>query len=157
MVGSSTTWKATATSPMVSTVCLACARERRGYLWGGLHVGGSTIGGGSGGGLGGMLGGTADGTLGGAWGSVLCCRLGIFTVVRVCLVIWGGLGGAPVEAKMSASYRMASMVWAPKQTKGAAGSGFARASNRRLAASVAASVEDMTGMAPLCGKTEQYW
>ena len=35
----------------VSTVWLTCARERRGYLWGGLCVGGSTLGIGTGGGL----------------------------------------------------------------------------------------------------------
>ena len=84
--GLSTPWKATEPSPTVSTVWLACAHERRGYLCGGLRVGGSTLGGGSGGGLGGLLGGTAGGTLVGAWGSVMCCRLGSCTVVRVCLV-----------------------------------------------------------------------
>ena len=47
--GSSTLWKAMAPSPTVSTVRLDCARERRGYLWGGLHVGGSTLSGGTGG------------------------------------------------------------------------------------------------------------
>ena len=41
-----------APSPTVSTVQLACARERRGYLWGGLCAGGSTLGIGTGGGLG---------------------------------------------------------------------------------------------------------
>ena len=61
---------------MIYTVWLACAREHRGYLWGGLRVGVSTLGGGSGGGLGGLIGGTVGGTLGGAWGSVLCFRLG---------------------------------------------------------------------------------
>ena len=115
-------------------------------------MGGSTLGGGSGGGLGRLLGGTAGGTLGGAWGLVLCYRLGICTVVRVCLVVWGGIGGTPVAAKMSDSCRMASMVWELKQAKGTAGAGFARASARRLAASVAASTEEMAGMAPLCGK-----
>ena len=112
---------------------------------------GSTLGGGSGGGIGGLLGGTVGVTLVGAGGSVLCCRLGRCTVVHVCLVNWGGLGGAPFAAKMSSSFRMASMVWVPKRAKGAAGAGFARASARRLAASVATSVEDMAGMAPLCG------
>ena len=100
------------------------------------------------GGLGGLLEGTVGGTLGSAWGSVLCCRLGSCTVVRVCLVGWVGFGGAPVAANMLASFRMASMVWAPKRAKGAAGAGFARASAMRLAASVAVSVEDMAGMAP---------
>ena len=61
-------------------------------------------------------------------------------------------GDAPVVAKMSDSCRMASMVWAPKRAKGVAGAGFARASARRLYASVAASEEDMAGMAPLWGK-----
>ena len=89
---------------MVSTVWLACARERRGYLWGGLRVGGYTLGGGSGGGLVGRLAGTAGGTLGGAWGSVLCCRLGSCTVLWVCLVGGVGLsGGSPVVEKMLAS------------------------------------------------------
>ena len=67
----------------------------------------------------------------------------------------GGVGlrsGEPVVANMSASFRMAYMVWAPKWAKGAAGTWFARASTRRLAASVAVSLEDMAGMAPLCGK-----
>ena len=40
MTGSITPWKATAPSPMVSAVWLACARERRGYLWDGLRAGG---------------------------------------------------------------------------------------------------------------------
>ena len=68
VAGSSTPWKETAPSTMVSTVWLACARDRRGYLWSGSRVGGSILGGGSGGGLGGLLGGTVGGTLGGAWG-----------------------------------------------------------------------------------------
>ena len=46
---------------------------------------------------------------------------------------------------------MASMVWAPKRAKGAAGAGFARASTRRLTASMAASDEDIAGMV-LCGE-----
>ena len=150
VAGSSTPWKATSPSPTVSTVWLACARERRGYLWGELRVEGSTLSGGYGGGLGGLLGGTAGGTLGSAWGSVLCCLLSSFTVVRVCLVGWVGFDGAPVIAKMSDSCRMASMVWAPKRENGAAVEGFARASDRRLDASVAASAEDMASMAPLC-------
>ena len=112
---------------------------------------GSTLGGGSGGGLGGLLGGTAGGTLGGAWGLVLCCRLGSCTSVCVCLVGWVGLGGARVAAKILASFRMTSMVWAPKWEKGAAGAGFSRVSARRLATSVAASAEDMDDMVPLWG------
>ena len=111
-------------------------------------MGGSNFGGGSGGDLGGLLG----STLGGAWGSVLCCRLGSCTVVCVCLVGWVGFGGAPVVAKMLDSFRMASMVWSPKRAKGVAGAGFARASARRLAVSVAALAEDMAEMAPLCGE-----
>ena len=91
--------------------------------------------------------------LGGAWGSVLCCRKGSCTVVRVCLVGGVGLrGGASVVENMLASFRMASMVWAPKRAKGEAGAGFARVSARCLAASVAVSAEDMAGMAPLWGK-----
>ena len=89
----------------------------------------------------------------GAWGSVLCCKLGICTVARVRLgggVVLGGC--APVAAKISASCQIASMVWASKWTKGAAGAGFARASARRLDASIDAPLEDMAGMAPLCGK-----
>ena len=78
----------------------------------------------------------------------MCCRLGSCTLVSVCLVGWGGLGGAPVAAKMSVSCRMASMVWELKQAKGTAGAGFARASARRLAVSVAALAEEMDGMAP---------
>ena len=39
MAGSSTPWKATAPSPTVSTVLLACVSERKGYLWGGFCVG----------------------------------------------------------------------------------------------------------------------
>ena len=115
--------------------------------------GGSTLSGGYGGGLSGRLGGTAGGTLRGVWGLVMCCRLGGCTVARVCFM--GGVGlrsGAPVVAKVSASCRMESMVWAPKWAMGAASAGFARASTRHLAASVAALVEDMAGMAPLCGK-----
>ena len=114
--------------------------------------GGSTLGVGSGGGLGGLIGGTAGGTLGGAWGSVLCFCMGSSIGVRVCLVGWGGLGGAPVAANMLASCRMVSMVWALNWAKGAAGAGFARASARRQAASISASAEDMAGMAPLCGE-----
>ena len=48
VAGSSTPWKATAFYLMVSTIWLSCVRERRGYLWGGSCVGGSTLGGGSG-------------------------------------------------------------------------------------------------------------
>ena len=139
VVGSITPWKATSPSPMVSTVWLAFACERRGYLWGGSRVGGSTLGGGYWGGLGGLLGGTAGGTLGGAWGLVLWCRLGICNVVCVWIVGWVGFGGAPVSKNMSGSYRMVSMVWGPKQAKGAVGAGFARYSARRLDASVAVS------------------
>ena len=153
VVGSSTPWKDTAPSRTVSTVWLACACERRGYLWGGLFAGGSTIGGGSGG-----LGGTGYSTLGGAWGSVLCCSLGSCTVARVRLGGGVGFGGCtPFAAKMLASCRMASMVWVLNQEKGAAGAGFSRPSTRRLYASVAALAEDMDGMAPLWGKTGQFW
>ena len=153
VAGSSTPWKSTAPSPTVSTVWLACARDCRGYLWGGLRAGGSTLGVGSGGGLGGRHGGTVGGNLGGAWGSVLCCSLGICTFARVRLGGGVGLGGcAPVAANMSASFRMASMIWAPKRAKGTTVAGFVRASARRLAAYVAVLADDMYVMAPLCGK-----
>ena len=93
------------------------------------------------------------GTLGGAWEYVLCCRLSSCTVALVRLGGGVGFSGcAPVAAKMSASCRMASMVWAPKRAKCAAGAGFARVSARRLAESVSALAEDIAGMAPLCGK-----
>ena len=83
----------------------------------------------------------------------MCCSLGSFTVARVRLGGGVGFGGcAPVAAKMSDSFRMASMVWATKRAMGAAVTGFARASDRRLDASVAALEEDMDGMAPLWGK-----
>ena len=71
---------------MVSTVWFACAREHRGYLWGGLRVGVCTLDGESWGGLGGQLGVTAGGTLRGAWGSVVYYGLGSYTGARVCLV-----------------------------------------------------------------------
>ena len=137
---------------MVSTVWLACLRERRGYLWDGSCVGGSTLGGGSGGDIGGRHGGTVGGTLRGAWEYVLCCSLGSCTVARVHLGSGVGFGGcAPVTANMSASCRMASMVRAPKRAKGEAGAGFTRALARRLDASVAASTEDIAGIALLWG------
>ena len=133
-------------------------------------MGGSTLSGGSRGGLGGRhvgtvggtlggtwwlgrLVGTVGGTFGGAWGSVVCYSLGICTVSRVRLVGGLGFGGCVlVVAKMSASFWMASMVWEPKRKKGTAGAGFARASARSLAVSVAASTEDMSGMVPLWGE-----
>ena len=74
----------------------------------------------------------------------------ICIVARV--ILGGGVGvgvGAPVAAKMSASCLIASMVWATKRVKGAAGVGFVRASDRRMAASVDASVEYIAGMAML--------
>ena len=80
-----------------------------------------------------------------------------------CIVAWVRLGdgvgvgvSVPVAAKMSASCQMASMVW-PKWEKYAAGSGFAMASARRLAAFVAASAEDIVRMAPLRGETILFW
>ena len=66
-------------------------------------------------------------------------------------------GGVPVVSMMSASYRMASMVLAPKWAKGAAGAWFVRASARRLAASVAALTEDMAVMALLWWKNWTVW
>ena len=139
MVGSSTPWKATAPSPTVPTVWLACARKRRGYLWGGLHDGGSTLGGGSWGGIGEQNRGTMGGTLLGAWGSVLRCSRVIYIVARVRLGGRVGVGvGAPVAVKMSASCQKAYMVWAQKRVKGAVSAGFARASARCMDASMAA-------------------
>ena len=77
-------------------------------------------------------------TLRGDWGNVLRCSMGSCIVTRVRLGggVWVGVG-APVAVKMSASFRMASMVWAPKQAKGAAGAIFVRTSARRLDASMA--------------------
>ena len=93
------------------------------------------------------------GTLRVDWGLVLCCILGSYTVAQVRLGGGVGFGGcAPVAGNMSASCRMASMVWASKRAKVVAGAGFVRASERRLAASVAASAEDMAGMAQLWGE-----
>ena len=63
VVGSSDPWKATAPSPKASIVWLDCVHEFRRYLWGGLMVGGSTLGGGTGGGLYGNCCGTVDGNL----------------------------------------------------------------------------------------------
>ena len=141
MIGSITPWKAMSPSPTVSTVWLACARGCRGYLWGGLRLGGSTLSVGDGGGLGGRHGVTVGGTLGGAWGYMLHCRMGSCIYARVHLVGWIVVGvGAPVAAKMLASCQMAYMVWALNQSKGAAGAGFARVSARRLDAYVAASM-----------------
>ena len=61
-----------------------------------------------------------------------------------------GVGvGAPDAEKMSASCWMASMVWAQKRAKVAAGAELERASALRLAVSVAASAEDIAGMALL--------
>ena len=90
---------------------MACARERRGYLWGGLRAGGSTLGGGAGGDLGGRHGVTVGGTIRGAWGSVLRYSMGscIVAWVRLMGVIVVGVG-VLVAAKVSASCRMASMV-----------------------------------------------
>ena len=65
--------------------------------------------------------------------------------------------GAPVAKKMSTDCQMAYMVWAPKQAKGAAGVGLARASVRCLAASMAASAEDIAGMALLWRKALLFW
>ena len=115
VAGSSTLWKATSPNPADSTVWLACVRERRGYLWGGLRSGGSNLGGGTGGVLGRRHGGTVGGTLGGSWGSALLFSGGICIIARVCL--GGGVGvgvGAPVAAKKLANCWMESMVWAPK-------------------------------------------
>ena len=72
------------------------------------------------------------------------CSRGSCIVVRVRL--GGGVGvgvGAPIAENISAGFRMAPMVWAPKRAKGTAGPGFARASDRRLAESVVVLVEDI--------------
>ena len=90
------------------------------------------------------------GTLGGAWISLLRYSRGSCIVSQVRL--GGGVGfgvGVPVAAKILASCWMASMVWVQKRSKGAAGAGFSRASDRRLDASVATSAEDIAGMVPL--------
>ena len=152
VAGSSTPWKATASSPTPSTIWLTYVCEPRGDLQGGFMVGVSTLSGGAGGGLGGKRGVTTGGTLGDAWGSALPCSVGSGVVAQVRLE--GGLGvdvGAPVAAKMSANFRMASMVWDPKKAKSASGAGLRRALAWRLAESMAASAEDIMGMAPLCG------
>ena len=70
MAGSSNPWKATETSPTISTVWLSCVCNRRGYLWGGLRAGVSTLGGGTEGVRGVRCGGTLGVTLRGAWVSV---------------------------------------------------------------------------------------
>ena len=84
----------------------------------------------------------------------MCCSLDSCTVARVRLGGGVGFGGCvPVAENMSASCRMASMVWAPKQENSAAGAGFARASSRCLDVSVAALAKETAGMAPLWGKS----
>ena len=55
-------------SPIASTIRLALLNECRGYLWGGLMVGESNLGGRAGCGLGGRRSGTSGGTLRGVWG-----------------------------------------------------------------------------------------
>ena len=78
----------------------------------------------------------------GAWGYVFRCITSSCIVERVHLGVGVVVGlSAPVASKMLASCQMISMVWAPKQVKGAAVAGFSRASDRRLAASVAALAE----------------
>ena len=57
---------------------------------------------------------------------------------------------------MSANFWIASMVWAPKYENSAAGVGLARASERRIDASVPMSAYDIRGMAPLSGKTQLF-
>ena len=82
---------------------------------------------------------------------MLSCSVENGAVVLVCL--WGGVGvgvGALDTAKMLSNFLMASMVWAPKRARGAAGVGLARALARRIAASVAALAEYIVGMVPMC-------
>ena len=72
----------------------------------------------------------------------------------------GGLGvgvDALVAEKNSANLRMASMIWAPKLAKDAAGAGLERAADRRLDASVAALAEYIAVMALLWEKTVLFW
>ena len=80
---------------------------------------------------------------------------GVGSGVAVWVRLGGGVGvgvGVPATAKMSASCRIASMVWAPKRAKGAAGAGFVRASERRLDKYMAASAEEISDMASLWRK-----
>ena len=140
-------------------------------MWGGLVFCGSTLGGDEGGGLGGTCGGstlfdgsggglgikrggTVGGTPGGAWGSAFPGSVGngVSTQVLLGRRVWGWCGCAGCY-KISDNYQIASMVWAPKRAKGAAGVGLARAPTRRLDMSVAASAEDISGMALLWGGT----
>ena len=119
-----------------------------------MHAGVSTLGGGDGCGLGRRHGCTVGVTLGGAWYYVLLCSLGSCISARVRLVGGVVVGvGAPVAAKIPASFQMASMVWASKRLKGAAGADFERASARRLAASVTELAEGIAGIVPLWGET----
>ena len=77
-------------------------------------------------------------------------------VVAVRVRLGGGVGvggGFLVAATISAIFWIVSIVWVPKRSKGAASAGLVRALVRRLDASVAASVEDIAGMALLLGKT----
>ena len=138
--------------PTGSTVWLACARECRGYLWGGLRNRGSTLVGGTGDGLGGKHGGSVGGTLGSDWGSALRCSWGSCIVSQVCLRGGVGVGvGDPVAEKNSASCWISFMVWATKRAKCAASVVFERESARRLDASVAALAEYIVAMEPLWG------
>ena len=58
--------------------------------------------------------------------------------------------GVPEITKMPANCLIMSMVWDPKQAKGAADAGFLRES-ANMAASVSALAEDIVGMVPLWG------
>ena len=82
------------------------------YLWGGLILGVSTLGGGAGGGRDDTHGGTAYKPLGDVWGSALPYRVGngVVTQVRV----WGEVGvgmGAMDVAKFPSYCMMASISW----------------------------------------------
>ena len=131
------------------SVCVSAG----GYLWCGFTVGGSTLGGGAGGGLGIKRGGNVGGTLGGVWGSEfpfsvvnsVSARVRLGGGVRLCV-------GVSVAAKILDNFWMASMIWVPKRVKGASGPGLARALERVLAASVAASEEYIIGIVPFWGK-----
>ena len=91
VAGSSTPWKAMVPSHMALTSRLACVRECRGYLWGGLFAGGSTL----------VSYDTASSTLGGVWGSALYRGVGNDVTTLVQLLVGVGVGlCVPSTAKM---------------------------------------------------------
>ena len=90
VAGSSTPWKATAPSPTAPTAWLEHVRENRGYLWGGLVFGDSTLSGVSGSGLGVRHCGTTGNNLRVAWGAAFPQGVGKGVAERVRLR--GGVG-----------------------------------------------------------------